>query len=307
MRRSEYDGNHPLAARMCAIAFLSYNVATGCMFGSFGVLVPAVEARLGVNRVFSTLGFPCAMLGINLMAAMAGVLASRVSIRLLMSAGVLMNVAGYAILAASRSIGLNLLVYGLLMGPGLALASTILPSTLVTRWYDVNRGRALGFVSMPIIAGIFPMATAVALRAFGLSGTYASLAIIMTLLLAPLWFVIDHPPVPSHRSGADAGSGEGGESLGITIGGLLRRGSFWGLSIAAASIIAMATVLAAHLVPMAKSWGMGASEAAVLLSASSLAGVPGPLAFGWLADRLGGARTLALLCLDSAALCASEG
>lgn len=301
MEQTDRGANHPLAPRMCAIAFLSQNIILGCMFGSFGVLVPAVEAKLGVNRDLSSLGLPCVLLGLAVMSPIAGILASRISIRLLMLGGALMALAGYVLLAWSPSILLNLVVYALLLGPSQALSAIVLPSTLITRWYRVNRGRALGLVSMPIAPTVVPLAVTLALRHFGLSTTYCLLAAVTALLLVPLLFVIDFPPGSAHPEGEQAVSAATA-SQGISVRGLLSSGGFWMLSVAAAAVISTGTALAAHMVPMTRDWGIDPTKSASLVSFASLAGMAGAVSFGWLADRLGGSKTLALLCLDSAIL-----
>jgi len=55
---------------------------------------------------------------------------------------------------------------------------------------------------------------------------------------------------------------------------------------------------------MVKPWGVGDTQIATLPMAGALAGALGAVAFGWLADRLGAARTLALCACDTALLCA---
>src|SRR5262249_25325734 len=65
---------------------------------------------------------------------------------------------------------------------------------------------------------------------------------------------------------------------------------------------AAAIVMGAHLVPMVADWGVSLTQGATLMSVSSLVGMSGTLIFGWLGDRLGGARTLALVCLNLAIL-----
>lgn len=58
-------GNHPLASRMAAIAFLAYNLVMGCIFGSYGVLMQPIEAKLGLTRDVSSLGIPLQLLGLH--------------------------------------------------------------------------------------------------------------------------------------------------------------------------------------------------------------------------------------------------
>src|ERR1700722_14939898 len=141
--------NHPLALRMAAIAFVNQNITVGCIWGSFSVLLGAVEARLGVGRELSTLAVPVVNLATAALAPIAGVLAVRYSLRSLMLLGAALSVAGFAMLALTASYPLYLAAFGLLLGPGMAVGA-VLPATLVTRWYRVHRGRALGIVCAPI-------------------------------------------------------------------------------------------------------------------------------------------------------------
>jgi MFS family permease len=293
--------NHPLAPRMCAIAFLSYNLSLACLYGTFSVLLSAVEAKFGATRDLSSLGIPLSMLGIAMTSPFAGALAGKVSIRLLMLTGASMNLLAYVALALSTSIYLNLAVYALLIGPGLCLTATVLPPTLVTRWYAVHRGRALGLITMPIAIAIVPPVAVLMLRGYGLSATYGLMALIMALLLVPLCFVIDYPPSLIDLSGENAAA-ETSADPGMSVAQLMRNGRFWLLSLAFAAITTAAIFQGAHLMPMVADWGINATEGSTLLSAAALAGLAGTTTFGWLADRLGGARTLALVCFNSGVL-----
>ena len=82
--------NHPLAARMAAIAFLSYNLTIGCIFGSYSVMMGPIEVKLGLTRDVSSLGIPLILLAIALSAPVVGILVGKVSIRLLMMLGALL-------------------------------------------------------------------------------------------------------------------------------------------------------------------------------------------------------------------------
>jgi len=48
---------------MAVIAFLTNNITIGTLWGSFGVLLIAVEKHLGVGRELSTLGVPAVTMG----------------------------------------------------------------------------------------------------------------------------------------------------------------------------------------------------------------------------------------------------
>src|SRR5687768_14583541 len=96
--------NHPLSFRMATIAFLIQNLIVGTMWGSFGVMLTAVEAKTGASREISALGVSLVTLTIAGFAPVAGVLAGKYSLRLLMMAAIALVAAGFAILAFTDSV-----------------------------------------------------------------------------------------------------------------------------------------------------------------------------------------------------------
>jgi predicted MFS family arabinose efflux permease len=273
----------------------------GSIFGSYGVLLVAVEATMHMSRDLSSLGISLVLAVIALTAPLFGVLVGKISIRLLMIAGALMMTAGFLILAVGGSAYTFLLVYALLFGPAMSLNSTMVPLTLVTRWYNVNRGRALGIVTMPLLAAGMAPGIALLLRHYGLSTTYFLLAGLSVALVLAALFVIDYPPTGKDPKGENLAV-ETAADPGMSVVQLLRTARFWTLSSAFAAVTTAATVLAAHVVPLAMGWGIDAIRAATLLSFSSIGGMIGSALLGWVADRLGGALTLAILCVSGAML-----
>ena len=78
--------NHPLAIRMGVIAALSHNVLIGSIFGTAGVLLKPMQERMQVTPEMSSAGVPLVIVGSAILASVAGVLAARFSLRLLMAA-----------------------------------------------------------------------------------------------------------------------------------------------------------------------------------------------------------------------------
>jgi MFS family permease len=293
--------NHPLAVRMAIIAFLCQSITFACMWGAFGVLLAPVEARLSVGRDLSSLAVPLVSIGSALLAPVVGILAGKISLRVLMMIGAVMSIAGYLLLALSHSIAMYLVAYGLLVGPGMCLCGQVLPSTLVARWFAVNRGRALGFVHLPIVLTLLPLIIAYILRAFDLPAAYGMLAGLMAVALLPMLFIVDFPPSATDPSGED----ETAEALAhpsATTGEIIREPRFWALVLGMAAILSGQIMFSAHLVPMAMGWGVNATTAAGLLSLTALAGMAGALILGWVADKLGGRLALVIACLDSIVL-----
>jgi predicted MFS family arabinose efflux permease len=293
--------NDPLATRMAVIAFLANNITIGTIWGSFSVLLSSVETRLGVSRELSTLGVPAVSLVMATCAPFVGIIATRISLRLLMLLGAFLLASGFALLAATQSYTLYLIAYGLLLGPGMAIG-VILSPTLVTRWFSAGRGRALGIVSAPVVVALVPLASSWTLQSFGITATYWALAALSAVALIANLFIVDKPP-----GGADPQTKTNGGSKSLarrmmSVPDLLRSPRFWALAIAAASSTTGSVILTAHMVPMVSTWGYSATLAAMLLSIQSLVGIAGTIFFGWVADRIGGVTTLAIIVFDAAVL-----
>lgn len=286
----------PLAWRMAGIAFLNQNAAIACIWGSFSVLLSFVEARLGIGPELSTLGAPAANLACALFAPVVGLLAARYSLRLIMLAGAGLALAGLVVLALSHSFALYIAAYGLLLGPAMAV-SVVLPATLVTRWFAANAGKALGLVSTQLIVVFIPLAVTWLVHSYGLKLTYLALGILPVITILANFFILDRPPGAAetqHGTAAEAGS--------ASMASLLAAPAFWGLALAFIANSTGTVILLAHMVPLARSWGFTPEHAALLLSVQSLAGLAGTILCGFVADRLGGARTLAILIFDSTIL-----
>ena len=295
--------NHPLALRMAVIAFINQNITIACIWGSFSVMLGAVEARLGVGREQSTLAVPVLNLATALLAPVVGMLATRLSLRMVMLAGAALSTAGFALLSVTASYPLYLVAFGLLLGPGMAIG-VILPPTLVTRWFVTNRGRALGIVSTPVVIAVMPLVATWMLQAHGLPLTYAMLAGLSAVSVVANLFIKDRPPGAEAVAAAGDGHGAHGPAAAgaLSMPQLLRSPRFWALTLAFMASAAGSIVLTAHMAPMARSWGLSATLAATLLSVQSLVGIGGTVLFGWIADKLGGALALALVVFDAALL-----
>ncbi|MGE4304469.1 MAG: MFS transporter [Novosphingobium sp.] len=293
--------NHPLAVRMGVIAGVSHNVVIGTVMGSFGLMLASVEQRLGVNAEEAAVGIPLVLVGSSILAPFVGVLIARFSLRLLLLLGGLLTVGGYFVLATTNSYAFYLIAYGLCFGPAMTLAGSIGPATLVTRWFHSNRGLALGIVHLPIVIAIVPWALDRALGSYAPTTIYAAIGTISAILMLPLiMLTVDHPPSaetvapePEDKRTADGS---------FSIGQLLARPRFWALCLAAIASMTSSVLLGSLLVPMGLSWGFSRPDAALMQSIMSLVGIAGSVLFGWVADKLGGGRSLALIGFNCAIL-----
>lgn len=286
---------------MGVIAGVSHNMMIGTVFGSFGLMLASVEQRLGVSAEKAAAGMPLMLVGASVLAPFVGVLIARFSLRLLLIIGALLMVAGYLLLATTQSYALYLVAYGLCFGPAMSLTGSIGPATLVTRWFRRNRGLALGIVHLPIVIAVVPWLLERGLGVYAPTMLYLVGGVIAAVVLLPLTLLtVDHPPggetvapEPLEKRTADGS---------FSIGQLLVRPRFWALCVAAIASMTSSTLLGSLLVPMGMSWGFTRPEAALLQSIMSLVGIVGSVLFGFVADRLGGGRSLALIGFNCAVL-----
>jgi MFS family permease len=285
---------------MGLIAGLSHNMVVGCLMGSFSVMLASVEARLHVTREMSSSAGSLVIFGSALIASGVGVLMARYSLRMLMVLGTLMSLAGYLILAFTESYALYIGCYLLLFGPSMAITGSVGTTTLVTRWFNRNRGLALGLVHFNVVVAVVPLLSNWMLEHHGASATYLLMAALVGVGLLPFTLMIrDYPPGAEPRSAAP---GAPAAADGATVAEIVRQPRFWGLATTSAATITGTMVLTFNMIPLTTSLGIDRDHGAMLQSIMSLSGMFGSIFFGWVADRLGGARGLALIVFDMAVL-----
>jgi cyanate permease len=296
--------NDPRAPRMGAIAWLSHNVIIGSIFGSAGVLLIPLQDRLHVSRGLVSIGVPMVMVGSAIFASVAGVLATRYSLRLLMAvSGIALSLA-WLILAFAGSYWLFLVAYGLFLGPAMAIGGSVLPPTIVTRWFQRHRGLAIGLVHLPIVITCMPLAASLVIGRFGVTALFFLLALFATALIPASLALTEYPPgrgikdIPAGQGVPDAA----GARPEFSVPQLLCSPQFWFLALATGAANTSSVTLATHLPAMGVAWGYTPTSAAALASVMSLVGMAGSIIFGLVADRIGGARALALIAFDDAIL-----
>lgn len=294
--------NHPLAIRMGVLAWLSHNVLIGAVFGTPAILLRPMAERMQVSAELASAGVPLVMVGSAVLASVAGVFAARFSLRSLMAASAGAAMLAWLLLAFSPSFISYIIAYGLLLGPAMALAGIVVPPTLVTRWFNRNRGLAIGLVHLPVIVTILPVAGNWMIERHGVETLFFVLAGLSGVLLLCSLLVIDHPPHETAKGAMEVQDAAAAQGGGLTVPQLLKNPYFWALALAVSAMNTSVVLLGVHLVNMAETWGLTRDNGALLASAMALCGIAGSILFGMLADRIGGARTVALVVFDGLVL-----
>jgi predicted MFS family arabinose efflux permease len=294
--------NHPKSRLMALIASLTFNIGIGSVMGTPGVLLPHMKQHLGVSTEMVSMGMLAVMISASLISPKIGSLAVRHSLRGMLAVASLMLGAAWLLLFLTHSYPLYLAIEALLMGPVMAIMGSVLAPTLVTRWFNSHRGLAIGLVHLPVMVAIMPIAAEWLIQHIGLQATFLVLAALplVTTLPASL-LLLDWPP-EKRLAGAVALSGSAQHGPMVTIAQMLKQPRFWALTLAVTVPNTSSIMLGTHLVSMAESWGIQPLAAAGLASIMSLVGMVGTVGLGLVVDRLGGARTLALMAAGDALL-----
>ncbi len=292
---------HPNAKWMGLIGWLAHNLAVGTTVGTLGVMASSIAERTGMEKETALLGGPLVMLGASVVSPFAGALIARASLRLCVLAGALAALLGFALLVFVPS---KLVYFGscfFLFGPAMSISGSIGPATLVTRWFSRNRGLALGLVHVNLLAAALPLGASIVLKQYGADTVYVVLALMVGVLLVPAALAArDYPP----GVGRDAGNSAQTAAGGLTLGEIVRRPDFWCIAVAASSIITVVMVLTFGMVTMIEGMGYSRETGALFQTIMALVGMAGSVLFGWVADRLGGFRGLALVAINFAILLA---
>ena len=298
------EPNHPQANRMGGIAWTAHNVIIGSIFGTAGVLLIPMQEHLHVSREMASLGTPMVMIGSAVLGSVAGVLAGRFSLRLLLAVVSVLMAAAWVMLATTSSYAFYLIAYGVFLGPAMAVGGSVLPPTLITRWFNQHRGLAIGLSHLPVVITIMPLAAQYSIDHYGLQTTFLLLGAFAAVTLLPAaWLLIDHPPMQAEQERAQGVVSHARTSDGaMSVWQLFANRRFWLLAVAVGAANTSSVVLGTHLVSMGKSWGIDATHAAGLASAMSLVGMGGSIFYGWLSDRIGGAKSLVMILLADAVL-----
>ncbi|WP_070934397.1 MFS transporter [Edaphosphingomonas haloaromaticamans] len=296
---------HFSGGRMVAIAFIAQNLAVGPTYGAFGPLLHEFERTYGMSRAMVSLPLSLVVLAGGLMAPIIGALIGRLTIRYTLMLGAVLLAAGYVALALAPSGIAVLAIYGLMIGPGIAMMGMLPNATLVTNWYAERQGVMLGIVNMPLMVMAVPLATAWALPYLGLKGVLIALAALHAAILPLLWLVIDRPEAIGERPyGADGpiAAAQAAAARPVPMLSLLAMPVFLLTVVGSGLAVGAGVTKMVHLVPLVTERGWTLEQAALLSAISGGTGIAGSLLFGWLADRFGGGAALILNCVVQAAV-----
>ncbi|TCM20679.1 sugar phosphate permease [Novosphingobium sp. PhB165] len=291
-----------------AIATLAQVASNGMPVNAFTLFV--VDWSSNLNTPVSTLQLAIALLGLGsaILAPFAGGLADKVPARTLLVTGLglvaLFHVAIGAIFATWQFLAL----YGVVLPLGMALSTSVITNTLVSRWFVRRRGLALavtsfglsgaGVVLPPIIAALLP------LLQWRMLWMGAGTLIGLVMLPLAFWLVRDRPTEEDglHYVSAPGDQPVSGAAAHVEVHWreVFRRRTFWIVVATYLPLLGLWGGVNQNLGPIASSRGLDQSAVGLLLSLFSGAQLGSTLLMGLLSDRFGNRRPLAMLAVIAA-------
>ncbi len=275
-------------------------VCAGIGFFSLPVFLKFIDADTHWGRDKLSNAGAFAALAAGFATPVIGYLVDRFGTRSVMMPGAVILSASYLLLSRVTSI-LHLYILFLIIGIGMA-ATTILPSqTLISRWFERRRGRAMGAITLAGgLGGMLwmPLSTRL-IESIGWRNAYGILGIIILVIPLPLiWLIIRNSPRSmgltldgETNQAAEADPPNGGASIadaietGYTTGQALRTMGFW--LIVAANLFAVfaSSGFGLHAVAFLSDSGLSSRMASGVWSTVIGVSIGGTIFFGFFSEK----------------------
>lgn len=273
-----------------------FRLAISILLGTIGgagmwavvVVLPAVQADFGVDRADASLPYTATMLGFAAGNYLLGRFADRFGIVLPLIASAIALSAGFALAALTTDIWMFSLVQGVLIGLGTAATFGPLIAD-ISHWFVKRRGLAVACAACGnYLAGVlWPTFIQWNLATADWRQTYLVIALACLLTMVPLALILRRPPPEGALS-----AGPRPRAFGERTPGLSPAALQWMLVLAGLACCVAMSMPQVHIVAYCVDLGFGVAPGADMLALMTGAGVISRLASGFIADRIGGVKTV---------------
>jgi MFS family permease len=254
------------------------------------VALPAMQADFGVDRADAALPYTLAMLGFGAGGIAMGRLADRFGVAFPALLGILCLALGYVATGLSASLWQVALAHGLLIGFGCSATFGPLMAD-ISHWFSRRRGIAVAIAaSGNYVAGtIWPPIVQHFIATSGWRATHIGIGLFCLLSMLPLLLLL-RVKLDAHASAA-AGAAAAKRQAQSPLSPLALQILLCIAGVACCVAMAMPQV---HIVAYCGDLGYGVARGAEMLSLMLGCGIVSRIASGFIADRIGGLRTLLL-------------
>jgi len=261
-------------------AFLTLSAIVGFIIYGLPFFYDFMVKEYGWSRAVVTSGNALGKLVVApLFGFIAGWMIDRYGPRKLMLTGALM--AGTALIGLSFSSSLPMFyLFYILNALGYVFGGPLPCQVLISRWFDKNRGKAMGIAYLGIGTGgaLVPLISAGLEKNFGWHMALISLGIIVILVAFPMaFFIKDSAKEPIGKTNANAM---------IPIGTILRNPNFYLLAIGSMCSIGAVGGISQHLKLFLRDLNFSQAHSAQVMSFVLLSSLAGRVLMGFLADLI---------------------
>jgi len=261
-----------------ATAFLSLLALSGFAYYGLSFFYDFMIREYGWSRTVVTSGNAVGKLLVGpLFGFIAGWMIDRYGPRRLMITGSLMMGTALIGLSLSGSLSMFYLFY-VFNALGYVFGGPIPCQVLISRWFDKNRGKAMGIAYLGIGTGgaIVPLLAAGLEKELGWHLALAALGVLIILISLPMVYFIKDPSSKEVRK-------ERTETM-VPIKSMLKNPNFYLLAFGSMCSIGAVGGIGQHLKLYLRDLDFTQSEAAHVLSFVLLSSLVGRVLMGWLAD-----------------------
>ena len=249
------------------------------------VVLPAVQAEFGVDRAAASMPYTATMVGFAVGNVFIGRAIDRMGYWIPALLASVALAAGFLLASLTTSILQFTAVQGVLIGVGTSAIFGPLIAD-ISHWFNRRRGVAVSAAAAGnYLAGAFWPIVMPYVMAEGWRFTYAAIGIVCLVTMVPLVLMLRRPRRSPAAAGPDRQPGRCSRSP-------FRRPLQALLVVAGLGCCVAMSMPQVHIVAYCMDLGYGVARGAEMLSIMLAAGVVSRLASGFLADRIGGIRTL---------------
>jgi len=275
---------------VAGVMFLALLLVFGARF-SMGLFLPFLPEALGASPADVSAAIAMSMLGAGVMQPMIGALSDAIGPRRVLIAGLGSAGALYCAMPATGSVwalGAIMFVFG---GFAFAAVSPVLATALMVRWFDRQRGRALGFVTAGTKVAMLTLvpAISVGIALAGWQATVVALGVVIWSLLPVVVLRMRAEPPPPDAA-PDAAP-----QPAASLRGALGMRAFWLIAAALFANGFVMNLVFVHLPSFILERGHGTAAAAAGLSIVGAVGIAGNILIGSMSDRLSRRGVLSLV------------
>ena len=276
--------------RMVAVAFFVDFIAVGFFFYSYSVFFKSIAAEFGDSRLGVSIGISVTQGVGALLAPFIGRALDRFPLKRIMAAGAVSMGTGFLLLGLVQTPLQFYLVLGVFIGFGAGAMGQLATSKLVSNWFVLKRGTALGIAATGIsVSGVLmPATTAWLIGEFGWRNGFVAYGVITLVIVVPLILklVVSRPEdLGLLPDGATEAATLPPPKAALRTSEYIRNSNFWYLLITIGLLFCIQSATLIHMVPQLTDRGIDLISASVIASSTALFGVMGKLIYGALVDR----------------------